>query len=597
MSSRGGLALAIMTGSAVIVSGCRSPLESDEEYALLQRAVSTAIEHELLNDNIPDGRLLTQQTPSDVEAELGSRLDELNELGPGGGQPLTPDPLGLGRDLNGLEQAGRGLSLQQAIATAVTNNLDVQVSRLQPAINEADVVVAEAAFDSVFFANTSWNAVDAPTSVPTIGGVPLGIGTNRQDAWRYDTGIRKRTVSGADVYVSTDLTKIDDKNTGLTFSPNPAYTSHVNLGFSQPLLRGFGSDVNTASIRLARNAERSSIHDVRLDLLGIVSSVETAYWDLVLAWNELVIRDWLVEVGMEDRRILDNRREFDTTVAQYSDAVARVEQRRAEVVRTRRRVRRASDQLKLLINDPEMTVGVEDVFMPLDETVATPINYSLRDALVTALGRRPEVAKAVLLIDDATIREMLADNLRLPMLNLQAEMAFGGLDSSFDDSYSNLADGDFVDYFIALALEVPIGNREAEASMRRARLERSGAVIAYRRAIQTVVIDVKNTLRDVVTNYELIEATRSFRIAQAENLRALREQEQISGLTPEFVNLKLNTQESLASARFQEVQALANFDQSVAELYRAMGVGLEMNQIDLQVSAVDDATIGNGDSR
>jgi outer membrane protein TolC len=192
---------------------------------------------------------------------------------------------------------------------------------------------------------------------------------------------------------------------------------------------------------------------------------------------------------------------------------------------------------------------------------------------------------------------MLADNLRLPMLNLQAEMAFGGLDSSFDDSYSNLADGDFVDYFIALALEVPIGNREAEASMRRARLERSGAVIAYRRAIQTVVIDVKNTLRDVVTNYELIEATRSFRIAQAENLRALREQEQISGLTPEFVNLKLNTQESLASARFQEVQALANFDQSVAELYRAMGVGLEMNQIDLQVSAVDDATIGNGDSR
>ena len=79
-------------------------------------------------------------------------------------------------------------------------------------------------------------------------------------------------------------------------------------------------------------------------------------------------------------------------------------------------------------------------------------------------------------------------------------------------------------------------------------------------------------------------AGRSNRIAQAENLRALRvEEETLAGLTPEFLNLKFQRQERLAVARFQEIQALAEYDRALASLHRAMGTGLSVNNIEVKV--------------
>ena len=111
--------------------------------------------------------------------------------------------------------------------------------------------------------------------------------------------------------------------------------------------------------------------------------------------------------------------------------------------------------------------------------------------------------------------------------------------------------------------------------------------------MQEVVLDVKSALRDVISNYQLILASRSFRVAQAENLRALLvEEETLAALTPEFLDLKFTRQETLASARLQEVAALVSFDKSVAQLYRALGVGLTMNRIDFEV--VGDPDFGGG---
>jgi outer membrane protein TolC len=147
-----------------------------------------------------------------------------------------------------------------------------------------------------------------------------------------------------------------------------------------------------------------------------------------------------------------------------------------------------------------------------------------------------------------------------------------------------MGDSDFVDYLLGLVFEYPLGNRAAEAAFRQARLQRTSAVVGYQQAVQIVVLDVKRALRDVITFYELIMATRSFRVAQAENLRPLLVEEQtMAGLTPEFLNLKFQRQETLAQARQQEIGALANFDKSLAALYRAMGTGLKMKGIDFEV--------------
>jgi len=563
------------------VNGCRSPLADDDADRLLRRSVVQAIERELAA--VPAEQWLqTTQPPGEVETALRERLEELDAIGPSDGR--APHTLDLGPDLTGGRQQAVSVSLQWVMASAVRRNLDIQVARLQPAINEADVVAAEAVFDALFFSNVDFSKTDEPTTVPELMGVELGTPFRTTEEYRFETGLRKRLFSGAEVFLSTELTRFRNLDSSFTLTPDPAYTAAIRLGLAQPLLRGFGSEVNTATIRLTRNADRRSIEQLRSDLLDVVADTESAYWDLVFAWRDLAIQQWLVEVGIEVRDILERRREFDTRLAEYSDAVARVEQRKGNVIRARRRLRAASDFLKQKINDPQLTVGSEAILSPADDTVEAPISYSLRDAMLTAVSNRPEIQQAILAIDDASIREVVADNARLPLLNLSAQLAYLGINDEPGGSYDNVFEGDFIDYVLGLAFEWPIGNRAAEAGFRRARLERSAAVLGYRQAVQAVVLDVKSALRDVISDYQLIGATRSFRVAQAENLRALLvEEETMAGLTPEFLNLKFERQETLARARQEEVLALVNYDSAVAALYRAMGTGLSMNRINIEI--------------
>jgi outer membrane protein TolC len=581
-----------LVAAALALAGCASPFGPEDPDRILRRRVAAAIDREL--ETLPPGTQLIETTrpPAEVMEPLEDRREELNAIGPV--VTAAQGRFDMGPDLNGAVQQEVAVSLRSSIDSAVRNNLSLQIARLQPAITEADVVRAEAVFDAVFYSNIDLAKIDQPTPVTAInvgGGLtPVGVGVNASDQYRFETGVRKTLTSGGEVFVSTDLTRFQNNASGIAFLPDPAYTSAIRFGINQPLLRGFGTSVNTATIRLSRNLERKTVQQLRSDLLALLDNTEAAYWDLVFAWQDLAIQEWLLQVGIEVRDVMERRRDFDTKPAEYSDAVARVEQRKGFVIERRRFVRAASDNLKLLMNDLEVSVGSEALLVPADAMVEDPIRYNLREAILTSMTNRPEVQQAILNIDDAGIRQMLADNERLPILDVSAQMAYFGLDDSADDSYDDLFDGSFLDWMLGMHFEWAIGNRSAEAGYRQARLQRSSAVIGYQRAVQEVVLDVKRALRNCVTSYELIQASRSNRIAQAENLRTLQvEEETLAGLTPEFLNLKFQRQERLALAQADEANSLVNYNKSLASLYRAMGVGLTMNRIELEIIDIDDS--------
>lgn len=585
-----------LLAGAVCVIGCRSPLGPDRSGETLQHAVREAVARELAP--AADGEQVTAGAEphvpvvsDDVLNKLAARRDELESLGPlPHGEPAH-QRADVGPDLTGAEDAPIRVTLQDAVEAAINRNLSAQASRLQPQITAEQLLSAEAVFDAVLFANMNLNWVDQPQRTPVIMGFPLGTPYSQSENFRFETGVRQRFTPGTEVFVSTDLTRLNNRSTGISFIPDPANTGAIRLGVTQPLLRGFGADATTANVQLARTGRQRSVHQYHADLQTLAAQTESAYWDLDAAWRRLAVAQWLLDEGIKVRDTMD-RREFDVRPAEYSDAVARVQQRQADVIRARRAVRVASDALKLLINDPQVPVSAEATLQPLDEPLdpSSPLAFNLREAILAAIqanpdgNGRPEIQQAALEIEDASIRQRYADNQRLPLLNLSAETAFYGLDDSPSGAYGETTDGDFIDYILGVAFEWPIGNRGPEADARAARLQRSAAAISFQRTVQNVVLEVKNALRDVMTNWELIRATRSFRVAQAENLRTLLvEEDLLRGLTPEFLNLKFTRQETLANARLQEVQALTDYNKSLAALNRAMGTGLKMRNITVTV--------------
>lgn len=557
------------------LASCAHPLERTAQEELRESLLAS---HRAYLQSVADaGVIQIQRDPSEVEQRLSSeRIEQLDQIS--GVQAYEEEPLQLGSDLLGRTGAQAvELSLRRAVELAMEHNLDVAVARLNPAIASTQLVQAQAVFDAVFFTTADWTKLDTPQP----GGTIPGLASNRQsELLELRTGIRQPLITGGEASISTGL--IRDERQPSVFAVDRFYQADVLLSLRQPLLRSFGADVNRAEIFLAQNAREAQAQDLRRQIIETAFFVEEAYWQLVLARQQLLIQQRLLERTIEDYRRLEQRAAYDVTRVRLTEAASFVELRRSEVIRARQQVRLASDRLKQLINAPDLPVSEETLILPVDKPTDASIRFSLLDAVSTALRQRPELQVALLNIDDASIRQRVADNARLPILDLVASVGFNGLSTDGPgEAYDRLGDLDFIDYLLRAQFEAPIGNRAAEALYEQRQLERRQAATAYRQAAQAVVLEVKNAMRDVLTSYELIGATRAARRAAAENLRALEVQEEAGvALTPEFLlDLKLNAQQRLADAETQEVQALTQYMTAIARLYQAMGTLLEQNNI------------------
>ncbi len=582
----------LFCGLAAAVGGCASPIAPRTE-ADLRRSVVEAVRREMTEaERDPTRRATTRSAdaqPLPIPPHLMAELEQMS--GPGSrnvaATPLTAD-------LMGLPQRTVAVSLERAVRSAVENNLEVQFARLAPAIVQSQIVAAEAAFDWTFFSNLQWTNQDQMRPSQASSGFPIGTGLDQRQIVESSTGLRRQLTSGGRLTVQQDLIYTDFATPGQSFTPDPATTLTVSAQIDQPLLRNFGSDVALAQVRLSRNAERNTVADLRRDLIRLTNDTERAYWELVRAHHDVAILLRLLERGEQVRDMLRIRQEegLDARPANVAEAIARVERRKSDVIAAQVTLRQASNRLKVLMNDPDLTVGSEVLVLPVDQPIDAPMEFSLLEALSTALSQRPEIEQAVISIDDTSIRQVVAANQRLPQLDMRGQIRFHAMDDDLS-VYDSVFDGKFVDYIVGLFFEQPIGNRAAEAGFRQRRLERMQAVISYRNTVQGIVREVKDALDSVTLYYQLIAQTRLSRIASAESLRALQvENELLTGLTAERLALELNQQESLAAAERAEMEALTNFNASISQYHAAVGTNLERNRIEFVVPNADEALSG-----
>lgn len=567
---------------STVLAGCTSPLSRTTEQELRDNLIaSNRAYYNAVSGNAP---VELTRKPSDVEKELtDQRKAELDRMGGPTSYGDTKPEYGV--DLGGKDAAPTlGMSLQRAIHLAVKHNIEIQQARLLPAVTQAQITQAEAVFDAVFFTNVNWTTGEQarpPSLLSTFGGA------QSSETAQLSTGIKKILSTGGQITAQTDFSR--NYSNPSIYSVDTYWASDVALTLNQPLLRNFGSEVSLSQIVLARNARKQANADLHKTIMDVASATERAYWDLALARHRLLIQNRLLKRVMDDRDKLVAREQFDVSPVRKTEANSFVEIRRSDVIRARAAVRQSSDNLKRLIGSPELPLAAETLIEPLDTPADVPVTYNLVDAVSAAIRKRPELVKALSQIDDASVRQTVADNGRLPILNLLATLKYNGQGSSLERAYSKVTDADYIEYVIGGQFEMPIGNRSQEAAYQQRVIERRAAVSNYQKVAQDVVLDLKSSLRTVMTTYELIGVTRNARRAAADALRALEEQEKAGvAMTPEFLlDLKLRTQERLADAESQEVQALTDYNTAIARFYQAMGTLLERNGIEFDPDEPD----------
>ncbi|MEZ6233043.1 MAG: TolC family protein [Phycisphaerales bacterium] len=580
--ARAGAALTTALALALAAGGCTTRV-LDTRDDTLRRAVVDSVRRELADAQSAPQTLQTTRTGSLEDTGIERRFwDELNRMaGPEAYDTNDPDQLPLGLDLLGQSPRTVVVSLERAVQAAVRNNLEVQFASLAPAIAQTQVVQAEAAFDWVFSASVERSFLD--DQLFTAGS---NISRSEREVIATRAGLTRNLTSGGAFSIQQDLTYNRVRQNGTT--PAGSQTTPINWSFQydQPLMRGFGADVTLAQVRLARNAERNQIASLESQMLGLVTEVERTYWQLWQAYYDILILQRLLERGEETAERMAAVI-FRANPANVANARARVAEREANLLRSQNVLRRTSDRLKVLMNDPSIPVGSELLIVPIDRPIDAPIEYNLGESFFTAIESRPEVAQSILSLDDTAIRLLVAANGRLPDLDLRMQARLNALERQASDSYEQIGRGEFPSWVFGLFFEQAIGNRAAEAEFTRRRLERSQAVISYQNTVQAIVSEVKTALDNVGTNYQLIIKTRIARFAAAEVLRALQVQRETNAdITPERLDLELTRQEALANAERQEIASLVDYNVAIAEWAAAQGTALERNRIDFDAPSV-----------
>jgi len=565
------LSAAVLAAAAILLAGCRSnpraldAAGSEVCNAYAQRA--DALEEAPLARTA--GRLgsLPRAEPAETAATAGKPAGE-----PDPPPAASSAPAGFVEPL--AKSADRAaVTLEACLRRALVHNLKIQIARFAPAIARTAVVEAEALFDPSWFLNNALSRLRQDT-----GTFLAGTDTLSAKQWDFQSGARTLLPTGASVAFSQGWTLLDSNSR--FYDPNPRYATDIGLSVAQPLLRGAGQEVIKSPIVLANLDHQISLADFKRQLMDTLLEVEQTYWDLVVAQAGADALAESLQAADENLRIVRLRfQEGKDKRLIVSLAESAVTSRQTDLIVARLKRARTSDHLKRLINDPALPLEEPTLLEASEQPLTNPVPTTramLQRAMLAAMKYRPEIQQADSRLQQMGLLERVARNDRLPRLDLEASYGLTGLDSKTWRAMKEQFGTEFYDWTVGVNLEVPIGNRSRIAAYERAQLERTQALVEREDTRQQLLLEVNNAVRDLAAAEEAIASTRAAHLAAEQTLH---DQQANLGAGAALQKDLLDAQRDLADAKVREIQAMAAYMMSLAQLERAKGTLLEYNNI------------------
>jgi outer membrane protein len=472
----------------------------------------------------------------------------------------------------------RRLSIDEAVAMALEQNLDLQVERLNPQVEDYAISVARSNwvpnFQSSFTGRTQENL---PQDIFSGSGGAINEGRSTTA-----TGIGQLLPWGGSYSANWVTGRITTNNDYSPFSPQ--LNSTFAAGYSQPLLRNFKIDAPRQQYLVSR--KNREISDVQLveAVAQTGRNVRNAYWDLVYTRANLEVQRQSLALASQSLRDNRSRVEIGTMAPiDIIEAQAEVARREEAVILAEASISRAEDRLRALISNPSQpdfwTMRIE----PSDVASFTPVNLDVEAAVRNALDRRTDLATSQkrIEVNDVSIRYLRNQSLPDVTANLNySALGLGGTQRqlqvtpglppvilgtnqrSFGSVLGDAFGGAYPTWNFNVQLSYPIGRSSAEANLARARLQNQQSEKQLESQKLTVATQIRDFARTVQTNTKRVEATRSARALSEERLKAEEKKFQ-AGMTSSF--LVFQAQRDLSQARNNELQAILDYMKSVVD--------------------------------
>lgn len=468
------------------------------------------------------------------------------------------------------------LTIQEAVSLALARNFDITIEAHNPRIRESELTQRKAAFDPALTgeANTTRSERDSVSRFFAGGQSSL----SSQDA---SAGLTKKLITGADVTLAFKTIRNATNSGNSAF--DPSYEPTTTLSITQPLLKNFGLDVNEADIRIAAATRDQSIQTYRQRVIEVVDQVQQAYYDLVFAISNMEFRRKALDLARDLLRRNRIQVEVGTLAPiEITEAEATVAQREVDVITAERDVQEKEDALKKLLNIttdlPSWSIHV----IPADKPAYSAVRLDEMAIALTALRKRADLENSRSEIEKRKIEVARARQNLLPQLDAVASAGNQGLKGTFDEAFDRMSGNKGYSLTGGFAFKFPLGNRDAAANLEKSRVQLSQAGTVLQQLEQSILEEVRRSVRRVRSDEKRVEATRVARRLAEERLAATEKKFSVGLSTSRDI---LEDQERLANALSEETRALVDHNKSRATLDRTTHSTLERFRIQLDSPA------------
>ncbi len=373
------------------------------------------------------------------------------------------------------------LSINDAVALALENNLDIDIARYNLNIADADLLRAKSGA-SILGVNTGIVQNTPGGGVGGLGGT-VGSGTGGTTVAAGGAGTGTNGLVSSTLGIGAPITAFDPQITSTlqfdrddtesaslvspvpviaqnTYTANFGYTqgfewggaltgyfnnNHVTtnnpislltpqLGssfqfrFTQNLLQGYGFLPNTRFIRIAKNNREISDVAFRLQIITTVDQIENMYWDLVFAYENVRVQQEALTYGQKALNDAISQSKVGTIppiqVVSAQSAVATNQQNLI--------VAQNNLQLQALLMKNALSRSIEDPVLAEADVVPTstmllpqaePV-IPIQDMITDALRHRAELVESRIDLQSRDLNSKAVRNAMLP--TLQAFAYYGG---------------------------------------------------------------------------------------------------------------------------------------------------------------------------
>jgi len=411
-----------------------------------------------------------------------------NPIAPYTSRHLPPPNLANTPRIEQLLQNGKlMLSIDDALALALENNLDVGIARYNLSIADTDILRAKAGAPILGVnagvvqntpgggvgglgtqvgsgtGGTSAGAGGAGTGAGGIVGSTLGIGPAlpgfdpiftsglqwdhfnqlassaftgvpvlAQNTQTYNFAYNQGFASGTNVLVGFSNGRISTNNPFTTLSP--LINSSFQFRLTQHLLQGLGFAANNRFIRIAKNNREVTDVAFRLQITSTVDQIENMYWDLVYAYENVRVQQ--EALAFAQKTLSDNQKQVQIgslapiEVVRAQSTVA-TDQQALTLAQTNLQLQQLlmKNALSRTLVDPRLAdaevIPTSTFRIPEQEEVAPT-----EDLVNDALSHRPELAEARINLNSTEISNKAVRNALLPSVDLYAYYGGSGLGGS-----------------------------------------------------------------------------------------------------------------------------------------------------------------------